>query len=174
MTDKTRAHFAQLKSAEAQDQPSVGAQAGAAGVVALPVGGMGHDILEALALIGNAQLFRADDRGDQADCAPLAQCTDLLNAPYHQRRRRGPELQDRYRPETRLRLAQSEPLQDRCLFPLRWPQPISGCGDSHENWLNFFQSATIGLNEATAPYGVKPLVGRTRERSAATISTLKF
>jgi hypothetical protein len=54
MTDKARAHFAQPKSAEAQDDPSVGAQAGAAGVVALLVGGMGHDILEALALIGNA------------------------------------------------------------------------------------------------------------------------
>jgi hypothetical protein len=111
----------------------VSAQAGAAGVVALPVGGMGHDILEALALIGNAHLFRADDRGDQAGRAPLAQRTDLLSAPYHQRRRRGPKLQDRCRPETRLRLAQSETLQDRCLFPLRWPQPISVCRDSHEN-----------------------------------------
>lgn len=54
MTDKTHARFAQPKSAEAQDQPSVGAQGGTAGIVALPVGGMGHDILEALALIGNA------------------------------------------------------------------------------------------------------------------------
>ncbi len=109
----------------AQDRSRVGTEGVAARAVAFHPRGLGRAILATLVLLGHAQPAAADRRGGQDDRAAPAQRAHVLQAPHHQRRGRGAELEDRHDPEARLRLPQSREIQDRRVLPLRWAQPLA-------------------------------------------------
>jgi transposase len=138
MTEKTKARFDELRGAELKTGRAWALKEALRELWSLHIRGVGRQVLATLVLLGNTQPPAADDRRRQADRSSLAECADLLCPSCHQRCRGRIEFQDRHRPEARLRLSQSEQLQDRRLFPLRRPQPISGCRDPHGSRMNLF------------------------------------
>jgi hypothetical protein len=50
----------------------------------------------------------------------------------------GPELEGRHHPEPRLRLSQSQKIQDRRVLPLRWPSPLASEVDPLKSRMNLF------------------------------------
>src|SRR5271170_7029565 len=95
---------------------------------------MGAEVLATMVLVGHALPAEAHDRGGPEGEGPPDGGDELLHAPDHERRGRGPQLEDRHHPEDGVWVPEQGPLPNRGSVPMWGPTALPG--DPHDSRMN--------------------------------------